>query len=70
MKIRTAPTFERNYKALKKKHYDMDKFEVVLDLLFSQDTEQLVCIYKDHALKGNKQGLRELHIEKDWLLVY
>lgn len=31
MKIKTAPTFERNYKALKKKHYDMNKFEVVLD---------------------------------------
>ncbi|MHC5216662.1 type II toxin-antitoxin system YafQ family toxin [Enterococcus sp. LJL128] len=70
MKIRTVPTFERNYKALKKKHYDMTKFEVVLDLLLSQDTEQLVHKYGDHALKGNKKGLRELHIESDWLLVY
>lgn len=70
MKIRTAPTFERNYKALKKKHYDMDKFEVVLDLLLNQDTEQLVHKYRDHALRGNKKGLRELHIENDWLLVY
>ncbi|MGX7137791.1 type II toxin-antitoxin system YafQ family toxin [Enterococcus silesiacus] len=39
MKIKTVPTFERNYKALKKKQYDMDKFEVVPGLLLSQDTE-------------------------------
>ncbi|MGX7137792.1 type II toxin-antitoxin system mRNA interferase toxin, RelE/StbE family [Enterococcus silesiacus] len=26
--------------------------------------------YKDHALKGNKKGLRKLPIENDWLLIY
>lgn len=48
----------------------MAKFEVVLDLLLSQNTDELVRKYKDHALKGNRTGLRELHIENDWLLVY
>lgn len=70
MKIRRTPTFKRNYKSLKKKHYDMQKLETVLELLLQQQTEVLYRKYKDHALKGNKQGLRELHIEKDWLLIY
>lgn len=26
--------------------------------------------YNDHQLTGSHEGLRELHIEKDWLLVY
>lgn len=70
MKIKRTPTFKRNYKQLKKKHYDMQKLETVLRLLVQQQTEVLRRKYKDHALQGNKQGLRELHIEKDWLLVY
>ncbi|MEW4403867.1 type II toxin-antitoxin system YafQ family toxin [Enterococcus sp. AN402] len=70
MKIKRTPTFKRNYKFLKKKHYDMQKLEIVLELLVQQQTDILYQRYKDHALKGNKQGLRELHIEKDWLLVY
>lgn len=70
MEIRVAPPFERNYKALKKKHYDMSKIDEVLGLLIDRKTSILRQKYKDHALKGNKQGLRELHIENDWLLVY
>jgi len=70
MKIKRTPTFKRNYKSLKKKHYDMQKLEMVLELLVQQRTDILYQKYRDHALKGNKQGLRELHIEKDWLLVY
>ena len=70
MEIKVAPSFERNYKALKKKHYNMSKIDEVLGLLIDQETDILKQKYKDHALKGNKKGLRELHIENDWLLVY
>lgn len=70
MRINYTPTFTRNYKALKKKHYDMRKLSRVIDLLINQDHEELVRKYKDHALKGNRKNDRELHIESDWLLVY
>jgi mRNA interferase YafQ len=30
----------------------------------------LITHYRDHALTGNLQGYRELHIDSDWLLVY
>lgn len=70
MKINYTPTFTRNYKSLKKKHYDMKKLSRVIDLLLNQEQEELVRKYKDHALKGNRKTDRELHIESDWLLVY
>lgn len=70
MKIRRTSVFKRNFKALLKKNYDITKFDIVLDLLLAQDKETLKQRYKDHALKGNMKGLRELHIEGDWLLVY
>lgn len=69
MKIEREPTFKRNYKALKKKHYDMNELEKVITLLVNQDTQALKK-YRDHALIGNLQGLRELHIKNDWLLIY
>ncbi|MBO1306920.1 type II toxin-antitoxin system YafQ family toxin [Enterococcus sp. 669A] len=68
--IKSTPTFERDYKSLKKKHYNMDKLEKAIVHLSNRDTEILRRKYKDHALKGHLNGLRELHIEGDWLLMY
>lgn len=70
MKINYTPTFTRNYKALKKKKFDMSKLATVIDLLVNQEKELLIRKYRDHALKGDRKGDRELHIERDWLLVY
>lgn len=57
MEIKRTATFKRNYKAMKKKHYDMDKMDKVIKILCSQEKEILVHEYKDHALSGNLQGL-------------
>lgn len=70
MEIKRTATFKKNFKSLKKKHYNMKKLEVVLNLLVQNEKEILTTKYKDHALQGNLKGLRELHIESDWLLVY
>lgn len=37
-------------------------------LLAHEELLPLPC--KDHPLKGNWKGRRELHIEPDWLLIY
>ena len=37
--------------------------------LFEEDESTLVRL-RDHALKGNWKGYRELHIDADWLLIY
>lgn len=70
MKIETTNIFEKNYKNLKKKHYNMYKLKEVTDLIVTQQKEELVRVYKDHQLQGNLKEFRELHIESDWLLVY
>ncbi|GMA47129.1 type II toxin-antitoxin system YafQ family toxin [Tetragenococcus muriaticus] len=41
-----------------------------MELLIHRRQSELTRIYKDHALTGKWQGFRELHIEKDWLLIY
>lgn len=68
--ILRTPRFKRDYKALMRKHYDESKFVKVLTLLMAEESDQLVHRYRDHALKGEWEGFRELHIEGDWLLIY
>lgn len=53
---------------MKKRGKDMSKLENVLDLL--AEGKQLSAKFRDHALTGNLAGLRECHIEPDWLLIY
>ena len=68
--ILRTPRFKRDYKALMRKHYDETKFVKVVELLMAEETAELVRAYRDHALKGEWSGFRELHIEGDWLLIY
>ena len=46
----------------------IEKMRRAIDML---RTETLIPqIYKDHPLKGNWRGRREMHIAPDWLLIY
>lgn len=60
----------RDIKKYKNKHFDMKKFYEVLEYLQNGNTEILRNNYRDHSLKGEWKGFRELHIDNDWLLVY
>lgn len=66
--IELTTNFAKNWKALRKKHYDYEKLNTVIELLAT--TTELPGKYKDHALYGNWQGYRECHIEANWLLIY
>ena len=68
--IRRTPSFKRDYKRVMRKHYDENQFTEALNALISEDTKLLASKFKDHALKGEWKGYRELHIQKDWLLIY
>ena len=46
----------------------MAKLKAVILLLLSD--EPLPTKLKDHPLKGDWVGCRDLHIEPDWLLLY
>lgn len=48
----------------------MGKLQQAVAALMDNDQALLSTKYRDHALKGNWKGFRELHIEGDWLLIY
>lgn len=62
--------FKRDAKKLFKKHYAPEKLAEAVQALMRQDRDLLRTKYRDHALKGNWQGFREIHIEGDWLVIY
>ena len=70
LKAEFTGRFKRDYKLALKKGCDPKKLEQVITLLCSE--QPLPKAYRDHALVNSKnyKGMRECHIEPDWLLVY
>ncbi len=62
--------FKKDYKLALKRGCDPKRLETVVGLLCSE--EPLPDSYRDHQLTNsrNYKGMRECHIEPDWLLVY
>ena len=67
-KIRRTNQFKKDYKTAIKRGLKIDKLDKVIGILAANGF--LPLEYNDHPLVGNKKGLRECHIEPDWLLVY
>ena len=65
--VRTT-RFRKELKKMIKRGADLDKLEAVVNILARGET--LPPQYHDHALTGNLTGLRDCHIENDWLLLY
>jgi mRNA interferase YafQ len=68
--LRLAPSgrFKRDIKRAVKRGKDLQKLTTVLDFLLAETI--LPASYKDHPLKGDWKGWRDLHIEPNWLLIY
>jgi len=66
--IQYTAKFKRELRRAKKQHKDMNALFDVVDMLSKGET--LDEKYHDHALSGKYKGVRECHIEPDWLLVY
>lgn len=62
--------FKRDYKLAVKRGCDPKKLEETISLLCSEIP--LPEKYRDHALTDSRdyKGMRECHIQPDWLLVY
>jgi len=60
--------FKKDVVRLQSRGKDMEKLKAAILLLIEQ--KPLPERYKDHALKGDLKGMRDLHIEPDWLLLY
>jgi mRNA interferase YafQ len=68
LRLASSGRFKRDVKRAAKRGKDMQKLREVIDLLLAETP--LPTRYRDHPLKGNWIGWRDLHIEPDWLLIY
>lgn len=70
MKCRVKYTnqFKKDVKLAKKQGKNIDKLFAVIDSI--ANGVLLEEKFRDHELIGNFKGVRECHIEPDWLLIY
>ena len=67
-KIRFTQSYKKNYRAIITQSLDTTPLNKVVYRL--ENGIPLETTGKDHALKGEFNGLRECHVRSDWLLVY
>ena len=60
--------FRKSLKKMLRRGKDIEKLDKVVSMLARGET--LPPKYRDHALSGDLAGLRDCHIESDWLLLY
>ena len=66
--IRKTSRYRKSLKKMLKRGKDIKKISAVVRMLAMGET--LPPQYRDHALSGDLTGLRDCHIESDWVLLY
>ena len=66
--IKTTNRFLKDLKLAKKRGYDIDTLEAIVDHLQAQTL--LLPQNRDHTLTGVWNHHRECHIQPDWRLIY
>lgn len=66
--IRYSNKFNKNLELMIRRGKDAENIKAVIATLAAGGV--LDRKYKDHALTGNFSGLRDCHIEPDWILIY
>ena len=66
--IRVTSRYKKSLKKMLKRGKDIRKIASVVRMLAMGET--LPPQYRDHALTGDLAGLRDCHIENDWVLIY
>lgn len=60
--------FRKDVKRVQKRGKDIGRLKELMQRLV--DGDSLPDQYRDHPLKGNWAGVRDAHLEGDWLLLY
>ena len=68
LKLEQTKTFKKCLKKYRHKKTVLEELKKVVELLVSN--KPIPAKYRDHELKGNHQGIRELHLKPDELLLY
>lgn len=66
--IRKTARYRKSLKKMLKRGKNIKKISAVVRMLAMGET--LPPKYRDHALSGDLDGLRDCHIENDWVLLY
>lgn len=66
--VKTTSRFRKSLKSMLKRGKDGNKLVAVVRLLATGTPLPPAC--RDHALSGRLTGLRDCHIENDWVLFY
>ena len=64
----TTSAFERDLRRVGRQGKDLDKLELIVDLLQSGSHLHPRC--RVHPLRGEWEGQWDCHLEPDWLLIY
>ena len=68
LSVRYTTQFKKDLKRARRRGKDLVKLKAVIELLITRET--LPERYRDHELTGKLKGMRDCHIEPDWLLLY
>ena len=70
LRVELTTRFRKDLKKVRKRGLRTEELDKVVLMLAKE--QKLPLKYKDHALENsrNYKGLRECHIQPDWLLVY
>ena len=66
--LRYTTAFKKDYKRVQKRGHNTNKLRHVIELLLNKNP--LPEIYHDHPLHGKFDGVRDCHIEPDWVMIY
>jgi len=66
--VRYSSRFKKDLKRIKRRGKDTSILQTVIKK--SAYDEPLTAKFRDHALVGNYSGMRECHLQPDWLLIY
>jgi len=67
-RVLTTTRFNKDVKRCKKRGLDMSKLKSIVEIL--AHGEKLPAKYHEHTLKGEYAGIKECHINPDWLLMW
>lgn len=68
LSIKATKKFESDYRRMVRLGSDPEMFWAVVEILASE--EEIPKEFRDHELKGEWAGVRDIHVEADWLLLY
>ena len=66
--VRRTTQFKKDVKRVRRRRKDLEKLRVVVEMLVRG--QALPANYRDHELTGEFKGIRDRHLEPDWLLLY